>query len=210
MKRAAVVSAGYRSRWEKGLSNRITESNGDCCVTERVLQLPPTLILLPSLSSAGRFLRACLKTPTRALPLLGLLLTPSLFGQTTYHLNAYSRNGDTLATNSILEKAGVTRTPAGTAVSGDGLITSHPAGASIKVTAPTSLRLGLPLSFHGWAPTAYDAVTGYAAADTTNPLTFPLTADRKLVAFSGFPFADVLTTRARVDDRRPRALDRHL
>jgi hypothetical protein len=132
------------------------------------------------------------------LPLLGLVLTPSLFSQTTYQLNAYSRNGDTLATNSILDKAGVTRTPAGTAVSGDGLITSHPAGASIKVTAPISLRLGLPLTFHGWAPTAYNAVTGYAAADTTNPLTFPLTADRKLVGFSGFPFADVLTTPGRV------------
>lgn len=130
--------------------------------------------------------------------MIGLLLATSLYSQTTYQLNAYSRNGDTLATNSVLDVAGVTRTPAGTPVSTDGLITNHPAGTMISVKAPTAQRLGQTLTFHGWAPTAYDEVSGYAAADTRNPLSFPLSANRKLVAFSGFPFADVLTTPGRV------------
>jgi hypothetical protein len=91
-------------------------------------------------------------------------------------------------------KSGIVRAPLGTAVGTDGLSARYPAGTAVRLTSPESEDIGTATVFHGWAPTAFDAVTGFAAADTSNPLNIVLTNSRRLVGFRGHPYAVVLQT----------------
>lgn len=126
-----------------------------------------------------------------------LLAAPALLAQ-TYQLEAFGHTPDTLVTGDVTSKSGVVRSPAGTAVTPDGLTTAHPAGTVITVTNPGVSRFGTPLPFLGWAPTEYDPVTGYAAAVTTNPISITLNADRRLVGYAGYPVAEAINTPGRI------------
>lgn len=125
-----------------------------------------------------------------------LLAAPTLLAQ-TYQLEAFGHTPDTLVTGDVTSKSGVVRSPAGTAVTPDGLTTSHPAGSVITVTNPGVSRFGTPLPFLGWAPTEYDPVTGYAAAVTTNPISITLNANRRLIGYAGYPVAEAINTPGR-------------
>jgi hypothetical protein len=114
--------------------------------------------------------------------------------QTTFNLNAYGRDAVSQRDQSVLTKIGATRLPAGTAITSDGLTTTHPAGALIRVTSPTTVDNGTALTFQGWSPTNYDATSGYVAAVTTNPLDITLDADRKLIGWWGYSIATMLNT----------------
>lgn len=136
--------------------------------------------------------------PKRSLAVLlhavSLLCGAAAMAQTTYTLEAFSRDAVTQRDQSVLTKAGTTRLPAGTAVTSDGLTRSHPSGTVITLTSPKVTDMGMPLTFLGWSPTGYDVVSGYAAAETTNPLLITLNANRKLVGWWGYPISQALAT----------------
>ena len=63
-------------------------------------------------------------------------------------------------------------------------------GTAVTLTATPNNGL----TFLGWAPTAYNAATGYAAAAVTNPLTVTMDANKAFTAYAGLPLADALDT----------------
>ena len=146
---------------------------------------------VPSLS-----LRAFISKRVWGILLPLTLAVPSLLAQ-NFELEAFGHTPDTLVTHSTTSKSGVVRSPAGIAISQDSLTTSHPAGTVVTVTNPVVSQFGTPLAFLGWAPTAYDPITGYAAADTTNPLSITLNANRLLVGYAGYPVAEAINTPGR-------------